>query len=300
MEKDSSTRDFKAVATVVMAYVAACAAAILSGYLVRHLHPLAIAAIGDVVATMVIFAFSYVYKNSSFYDPYWSLAPIALMAYWASLPEAQEADRTRQIAVAVLVAAWGLRLTYNWFRGWKGLNHEDWRYVDLQKQHGSAYWLVSFSGVHMFPTILVFLGCIPIYFALTSDLRVFGTLDIVAIIITGGAVLIEGTADQQLRRFVLSPPVPGRLLTTGLWKFSRHPNYFGELGLWWGVFVFGLAASPSTEWPIIGPVSMTFLFVLISIPMIEKRHLERKPMYHAYMQRTSFLIPWFPKKDKAE
>lgn len=297
---DASTRDFKAVATVVAAYVVAGTGAIVAGYFVRHLHPIAIAAIADIVATVIIFAFSFVYKNSSFYDPYWSLTPVALVAYWASLPAAEGADHTRQIIVAILIAAWGLRLTYNWYRGWRGLGHEDWRYVDLQKQHGRAYWLVSFAGIHMLPTILVFLGCIPVYYALTSDGTAFGPLDILATIITGGAIIIEGIADQQLRRFVLSRPVPGSMLAAGLWKYSRHPNYFGELGLWWGLFVFGLAASPSNEWPIIGTVSMTILFVLISIPMIEKRHLERKPMYHAYMQRTSFLIPWFPKKDDKE
>lgn len=294
------TRNFTAVATVVVAYVIACVVAIATGFLVRHLHPIAIAAIADAAATMVIFAFSFLYKNSSFYDPYWSVAPIALVAYWALLPAAQGADHTRQTVVAVLVAAWGLRLTYNWYRGWQGLRHEDWRYLDLQEQHGRAYWLVSFSGIHMFPTILVFLGCIPVYYALTSDLRAFGALDIAATVITAGAIIIEATADQQLRRFVTGPHVPGGLLTTGLWKYSRHPNYFGEISFWWGLFVFALAANPSKEWPIAGPVSMTILFVFISIPMIEKRHLERKPLYHAYMHSTSFLIPWFPNKGEDE
>src|SRR5262249_42945026 len=141
----------------------------------------------------------------------------------------------------------GARLTWNWVRGWSGLGHEDWRYVDLRGKTGAAYWLVSALGLHLMPTVTVLAGLLSLQPALGGTAPL-GPLDLVALLVTAGAVLLEGVADQQLRAFRLSSPAAGTILSTGVWRWSRHPNYVGEIGFWWGLFLFGLAGGGFVWW----------------------------------------------------
>jgi len=122
-----------------------------------------------------------------------------------------------------------LRLTYNWLCRWKGFSHEDWRYLDFREKSGRSYWLGSFFGIHLFPTGIVFMGCLSLYAALSSGTNHFGALDCLAVAVTAAAIWIEARADQQLRRFVANKENEGKTLSTGLWAHSRHPNYFGEV-----------------------------------------------------------------------
>jgi steroid 5-alpha reductase family enzyme len=292
----SSTSRSTAFAYVALAYVAAIAAGIGAAYLYRDAgwHPLVLVLVADVVATVVIFIFSFIFKNSSFYDPYWSVIPIVIVAYFAWLG-AGIGDPLRIGMLVFLVSFWGVRLTYNWVRGWTGLHHEDWRYVDFQRTTGKWYWLVSFSGIHLFPTILVFLGCMALYPAMVLPGRALNALDVFAFLFTFGAVLIELIADEQLHRFKKIKK-PGETLTSGLWAYSRHPNYFGEVSFWWGLFFFAMAADPTAWWTIVGALSMTLLFFFISIPMIDKRMLKRRKDYEQIMKRIPAIVPWFPKK----
>lgn len=280
---------------LAIAYVAAVAVAAGLGSLLRENHPLLVVLVADIAATCVIFCFSFAFRNSSFYDPYWSLAPIVIGIYFVSISVADQAILSRQLLAMMLVTLWGVRLTYNFLRGWQGIKHEDWRYTDLRASNGKAYWLVSLAGIHMFPTLLVFLACMPLYAALAHSTRPFGILDVVAALVTGIALCFEAAADQQLRRFVLSDHEPGTTLKTGLWAHSRHPNYFGEVFFWWGLYLFGLAADPSYWWTVVGALAITFLFIFISLPMIEKRHMQRRPDYPDYKKTTSILVPWFRK-----
>jgi steroid 5-alpha reductase family enzyme len=250
----------------------------------------------DCTATIAIFVFSFWFSNSSFYDAYWSVAPPLLGVYWITTA-APTADPLRQALAMLLCWAWGVRLTYNWGRGWTGLDHEDWRYVDLKAKSGKAYWLVSFFGLHFFPTFQVFAGCVGFYVALTAGGHPFGLIDVAAVVVTAGAIVIEALADEQLRAFAKSPDrAPGSVMMGGLWAYSRHPNYFGEMSFWWGLFLFGLAANPS-EWRImlVGPVAITLMFFGVSVPMMEKRQLERKPSFAEHIRTTSMIIPWFRK-----
>jgi steroid 5-alpha reductase family enzyme len=294
---DTSTqslgRDFTLCA---LAYGAAGIVALAVGFTLSDQHPLIVAAVADVAATLVVFAFSTAFHNSSFYDPYWSVAPVVIAVYWAAIPAAGGVDIVRQLLVVLLVIWWAARLTYNWLRRWEGLGHEDWRYVDFRRHYGNRYWLIDLSGIHLFPTIMVFLGCLPLYPALASGTSPLGVLDIVAGVVTTAAITIETIADQQLWRFLNGPRTPGAILSTGLWAYSRHPNYFGEILFWWGLFLFGLAAAPSCWWTIIGPVVMIAMFVLASVPMIDRRSVERRPGYAEHMAKVSAIVPWFPKR----
>jgi steroid 5-alpha reductase family enzyme len=259
----------------------------------------------DIAATVAIFIFSRLYKNSSFYDAYWSVIPPLIALYWALEATAIEAtaieatavavDDTRAWLVIVLVWLWGIRLTINWATYWPGLEHEDWRYGPIKTNAGKWNALADFSAIHLFPTVIVFVACLPIYAAVAMDARPLNWLDYVAAAVTALAIIIELLSDIQLHRF-LAHRKEGEIMKTGLWAYSRHPNYFGEWLFWAGLALFGIAAVPSAWWWVLpGSVAMLVMFLVASIPMIDKRSVERRPEYEAHMARVSGFVPWFPK-----
>jgi steroid 5-alpha reductase family enzyme len=285
----------RAFSWIAAAYAAGLVAAAVTVFVVVAVapdqSPIVRALWADVVATCVIFGFSKAHNNSSFYDAYWSVAPVPIAIYWALIPEAVGADALRQLVVGTLVSAWAIRLTYNWARGWTGLDHEDWRYVDQRANTGSFYWVVSFTGLHMMPTLMVFAGCLALWPALATGTQPFGALDVAAAVITSGAILLEATADKQLRRFRLSEPPAEAILATGVWSYCRHPNYLGEMGFWWGLYLFALAAEPTAWWTGAGALAITLLFRFVSLKLIDDRMLARRPDYKARMERVPALLP---------
>ena len=245
-------------------------------------------AAADLAATLVVFVFSVLFDNSSFYDPYWSVAPIPIVI-WLGLDAS--APFARRLAVIVLVTAWGLRLTWNWARGWAGFHHEDWRYVDYREKTGKGYWFVSLFGLHLMPTITVGLGMLSFLPSLSAG-RALGPLDALGALITGTAIYLEATADAQLRAFRKKKQPAGVICTEGLWAYCRHPNYLGEVTFWWGLFVFGLAANPSAWWwTLPGPLWITTMFLSISIPLIDRRSIARRPGYADHIKRIPALFP---------
>ena len=254
----------------------------------------------DIAATVAIFIFSRLYKNSSFYDAYWSVVPPLIALYWALEATAIKAttvavDDTRAWLVIVLVWLWGIRLTVNWATYWPGLEHEDWRYGPIKTNAGKWNALADFSAIHLFPTVIVFVACLPIYAAVAMDARPLNWLDYAAAAVTALAIIIELLSDIQLHRF-LAHRKEGEIMKTGLWAYSRHPNYFGEWLFWAGLALFGIAAVPSAWWWVLpGSVAMLIMFLVASIPMIDKRSVERRPEYEAHMARVSGFVPWFPK-----
>ncbi len=290
-----SPRASKARARLVLAavYVLALLVAVGVGYLLRGKQPILIAGVADIAATIVVFIFSVIFNNSSIYDSYWSLAPVPIALYWTLLPSSN-AVAVRQAAVLILLIVWAARLTYNCLSRWQGLKHEDWRYADM-RHTGRPYWLVSFFGFHFFPTAIVFLGCLSLYPAVSAGANGFGVLDVLAIVVTIAAITIEARADYELKTFMTRRKSTEENITTGLWSHSRHPNYFGEVLFWWGLYLFALAADPAYWWAIIGPICITLLFVFVSVPMMDKHILSKKRSYAGHMKKVSALVPWFLK-----
>ncbi len=281
----------RALSLIAIAYAAALAAALVTAAVVPADSPLTRALWADVVATCVVFGFSMAHDNSSFYDPFWSVAPVPIAVYWLFAPEAAGADGLRQLVVTTLVCAWAIRLTHNWARGWTGLDHEDWRYVEQRESAGKLYWAVSFTGLHMMPTLMVFAGCLALWPAVASGTQPFGVLDVAATAVTAGAIWLEGTADNQLRRFRLSNPPPTAILDTGVWSYVRHPNYLGEIGFWWGLYLFALAADPRAWWTGAGAVAITLLFRFVSLKLIDDRMVARRPNYKTRLEQVPALLP---------
>ncbi len=281
---------------MIAAYLAAGAVAVGVGFGLRAEPPLVILGAADGAATVVVFLFSVATRNSSCYDPYWSVAPVPIALFWLLQPGSAGFTTVRHVLVFALLCAWAVRLTANFASQWRGLGHEDWRYRDMQQQTGRFYWPVSFLGIHLMPTILVFLGCLALWPALASGARPFNWFDVLAGIVTATAIGLEATADLQMRRFRRIAKASGQTDPSGLWSYSRHPNYFGEVLFWWGLLLFALAAAPFAWWMLLGPVTILALFLFASIPLMEKHLLQQRPSYADYQQRVSAFVPWFAEK----
>lgn len=250
--------------------------------------PLLRAFVADVAATVVIFAFSRAYGNSSFYDPYWSVIPPLLAVYWMLAAGGVGAPA---VLAFVLVCLWAARLTGNWLTYWSSLDHEDWRYTKLREDNPNSWFFVDFAGIHMFPTIQVFLGCLPLYAVILYGTPGLGWLDALAAAVMLAGIALEFFADRQLHAF-LARRQSGEFIRSGLWAWSRHPNYLGELLFWYGLMIFGLAAHPAGWWwLILGALAMTGMFVFVSVPMMDRRNVERRPGYAEFMKEVPMLLP---------
>lgn len=264
--------------------------------------------IADVLATVVIFVFSRAYKNSSFYDAYWSVVPPLLLLYWwwQGPIGVSGSGALRTWLMAVVMGYWAIRLTRNWVLGFPGLHHEDWRYPVLRESAPRFEFLIDFFGIHLFPTLQVFVGMLPVYIACTRSGDGMLWLAVLAFVIGIAAVTLELVADAQMRRFVAAHPgnvmdsegrTAGPVMDQGLWAWSRHPNYLGEIGFWFAMALFGIAAAPRDAWWLfVGVAVMLAMFLGASIPMMEKRSLERRPQYQSVIDSVPRLVPRPPRR----
>ncbi|GAB4012979.1 DUF1295 domain-containing protein [Nocardioides ultimimeridianus] len=253
------------------------------------------ALIADMLATVVVFVASRILHNSSCYDPYWSVLPPYLVGFWL-LQDRPGVDHTRAVLLTVVVVVWAVRLTANWIQDWPGLHHEDWRYPMLRERAGRAEALVDLMGIHVFPTVIVFLGMLPAYAVLTRPGRGLNALDVLATVIGLAAPVLQYVADAQMRAFIRTRQ-PGQAMDRGLWSWSRHPNYFGEIAFWCALALFGVAGAPHDWWwLVLGAVAMIAMFQGASIPMMEQRSLERRPAYQQIIDRVPRLVPRPPRR----
>lgn len=243
--------------------------------------------IADVAATVVVFIFSLIFGNASVYDPYWSVMPIIIVvAYAIFMPTA-----TALIPI-ITVLVWGVRLTANWAYTFKGLTHQDWRYTMLKEKTGKLYFFVNFLGIHLVPTLVVY-GCIlPVVFIFVEEPE-FNAGIAAFCGVSLCAVLLQGIADCTMHKF--RKDGTGGFIRTGVWKYSRHPNYLGEILMWWGIALAAVCVMPDKWWLIAGAVSNTMLFLFISIPLADG-HQSRKEGFEEYKKNTRMLLPVYKKQ----
>jgi steroid 5-alpha reductase family enzyme len=265
----------------------------LSGFLAYKLVPVENEMIrfflADLVMTVVTFAFSLYKKNSSVYDPYWTVIPFYFILMWWMLYH--DSWGAGHYLTAAVISFWSWRLTHNWYRGFPGWHHEDWRYVNFRKQFGPHFQWINFSGIHLFPTLIVFLGMIGLFWLYDGT-----ELDLNLLIIAGCATSLLGTlleffADNVLHSERNNPArVKGACIRKGLWGYSRNPNYLGEMLFWIGLALVGLGAG-APLWTISGALAMMAMFIFASIPMKEKRLMESRTDFAQYKEDVSVLIP---------
>jgi len=243
--------------------------------------------IADVAATIFVFVFSVIFKNASVYDPYWSIQPIVIIAGYALTSNITPAT----LLLIISIVYWGIRLTGNWAYVFGGLNHQDWRYTKFEKETGRLYPFINFTGIHMVPTLIVYLTTLPAVFVIRQELRAnIGSF--IGMVVCVGAATLQLVADTQMQKYRKSGQ--HGLIRTGLWKYARHPNYLGEILMWWGIAIQAVSVMPSHWWLGAGALANTILFFSVSIPLADKRQ-SAKPGYAEYKAGTRMLLP-VPKK----
>lgn len=270
---------------ITLIYLVAFAAGILT-YVFLPLPMWLSLLIADVVATIVTFVFSVIFKNASVYDPYWSVQPIAILVAFALFNQLNLV----KICLLVVVCLWGIRLTANWAYTFKNLNHQDWRYTMLQEQTKKFYPVINFVGIHMVPTLIVYACTLPAVYVLTSNTN--NPLSLIFMAVSVFAFTMQGVADIQMHKFQKTRLETGeKFIRTGLWKHSRHPNYLGEILMWWGV---GLASVVTLVfnywWLLTGALLNTLLFLFVSIPLSDGRQA-KKEGFLEYKKQTRMLLP---------
>lgn len=280
---------------MILAYVAAALLAVFVWRQLPDAAPWVRSLAAGLGATTVLWLIGVLRGNPSVFDPYWSVAPIAVAAAWAGDPASAAACSARQFLVLSLICAWGLRLTYHWWHTFAGLDHEDWRYTDMRRTSGPLFPLVNLVVIHVLPTLMLLLACAAAYPALVTGTRPFGLLDVIAAGVTLAAIVLEARADRLMRAFRAGPRARGQICEAGPWGWARHPNYLGELGFWWGLYLFSTSADPTAEWPALGPLVITAMLVLYSAPALDRRMAARYPAYRDYMRRVPSLLPQRPR-----
>ncbi len=280
------------LAMVAVAYVMACAVAWSIAEAIGPDRPVWALAGGYVASALVIYAWSMGVDNGSMFDAWWSVLP-PLATVWMALTATADVPGLRIALVMVVIWAWAVRLTLNWARGWAGLSHEDWRYLDLYSKGPKA--LMSLVAVHLGPCVIVLLGSLSLIPTVHEGTNEVAVLDWLALMVGAMAVMFELVADEQMRSFSRTKQ-PGQIMDRGLWRISRHPNYFGEILFWWSLWLFGVSADPGWWWTIVGPVAVVVMFLTASVPMLDDRSRERRPGFAEYADRTSALVPLPPRK----
>lgn len=246
------------------------------------------------IATLVIWISSLFYKNTSIYDAYWSLTPMVMIIYVLIIN--RETINAYHIVLLVAFLLWSIRLTINWAYTFKGLEFEDWRYADFRNnQRPFIFHIINFVGLQFMPTLLVyggFLSLIALFKHTANAWSLIGS----AIILAG--FLFQLFSDISMHKH-LKQGTKGEVNQKGLWKYSRHPNYFGELLIWIGSYVALVLTAPNLWYLGFGPILIVLLFEFISIPLAEKRQLKRRPSYATYIKETSRMLP-LPKFKKRE
>jgi steroid 5-alpha reductase family enzyme len=253
---------------------------------------LAITAGVTAAAVLAVWLVSLVLRNASIADIFWGPGFVLIAA--TAFAAGEGGDPARRALVLALTAAWGLRL--GGYLLWRNSGHgEDPRYQAMRRHYGSRFPLVSLATVFLFQGALMWFVSLPVQVAMVSPAPV-GALDAIGTLLFAIGLGFESVGDLQLARFKADPANAGRVMDRGLWRYTRHPNYFGDSLAWWGLFAIALA-TPAGVFTVLSPVLMTFLLLRVSgIALLERSIGKRRPDYADYQARTSAFVPLPPRR----
>ncbi len=234
-------------------------------------------------------------KNASIVDIFWGTGfVVAAWFYFALTPDGFAG---RKILLAALATIWGLRLSIYIF--WR--NHgkpEDFRYQKWRREEGGSWWWKSYPRVFLLQGFLMWVISLPLLAAQISPMPArFTILDGLGVLVWLVGFYFEAAGDLQLARFKADPANSGRVMDRGVWRFTRHPNYFGDAAQWWGFWLLA-AAAQGGWWTFISPLLMTFFLLRVSGVALLEKTLNTRPGYEEYVRRTSAFIPWFPRQSR--
>lgn len=239
----------------------------------------------DALATVFVWFMGVMFKTASMYDPYWSLQTLIIYVF---LLIRNQNWNLGTILLLVVLAIYSVRLTVNFIIGFDSLAYVDWRYRMLKEKSGKFYPVVNLLGICMFPTLVVYACTLPVI--VYANIGMFSFLDTIGLAIILLGVLLEFIADIQMKTFIKNRTSRNEVINVGLWKYSRHPNYLGEILIWFGAALTLIVASFTYWYFIIGAVINLLMFLFISIPMEEKHLREYKENYDEYLKTTSVLL----------
>lgn len=245
------------------------------------------------IIVTLLWLLSTLIKNVSIVDLFWGMGFIVVNAvYFCYSGEFY----TRKILLLGLVILWGLRLSF--YLSWRNIGQgEDFRYQEFRRKYGAErYWWVSYFQTFLLQGALMMFVSLPLL-GVNAQTHANGlnALDYLGLLVYMIGLSFEAGGDFQLARFKKNTKNKGKVLNTGFWKYTRHPNYFGDSAVWWSFALFSLAAG--SYWTFIGSVGMTLLIIKVSgVALVEKSLNATKPKYHDYIQKTNAFFPWFPKK----
>jgi steroid 5-alpha reductase family enzyme len=248
------------------------------------------AAVGALM--VVVWLLSLAVRDASIVDIVWGSGFVVVAATAALVGEGFD---LRRYLLFGLVAVWGLRLTG--YLAWRNLGHgEDYRYVAMRKRWGPRFWWVSFFQVFLLQGVLMWVVSLPVQLAATAEEPAnLGLLALLGVLLWLVGFGFETIGDAQLARFKADPASKGQVMDRGLWAYTRHPNYFGDFCVWWGLFLVAAETGPG-RWGVVGPLVMTVLLLRVSgVAMLERTISKRRPGYEAYAARTSAFFPRPPK-----
>ena len=241
----------------------------------------------------LLWIISVIIRNVSIVDIFWGFGFVLANGFYFI---STEGFLTRKIILLIMVSVWGLRLSG--YLAWRNIGKgEDYRYQQFRSKYGGKrYWWISFFQTFLLQGVLMWLISAPLlgaqYYGPEKNL---GILDYAGFFIWITGIIFEAGGDFQLARFKADPSNKGKVLSSGLWHYTRHPNYFGDSAVWWGYGLICLAAGSII--PVLGSLLMTALIIKVSgVALLEQNLKEKKPEYRDYIQRTSAFFPWFPKK----
>ena len=233
-------------------------------------------------------------RDVSIIDILWAPAFAIVASVCAALSPGLD---TRAKIVLALVWLWAIRLGSHVFARWRRLGHEDYRYVTIRKARGPNFPLTSLGWIFWLQALLLWIISWPMQAAFSFEAPL-NWLDAVGVLLVVAGITIEAMADAQLTRFRADPASRDGVLDTGLWAWSRHPNYFGDFTMWWGFFLIGIAAG-GPWWTVLGPIVMGALLIHYSgAGLMEDTIRDRRPDYADYVRRTSLFIPWPPSREQ--
>lgn len=240
----------------------------------------------------IIFIMGQIVKDNSIVDIGWGFGFVVAAAYTYIRGET---FGQRATLITIAIALWGLRLTYHLARRNIGKG-EDYRYIEMREKWGTKLVLVkSFFHVYFLQFVVMSVVSLPVVYGNTNSNQSLAWFNVIGIVLWAIGYFFEVVGDAQLKRFKKNHRNKGKIMDKGLWALTRHPNYFGDSAMWFGVFLIAIS-SWGGLWTIVGPVVMTIFLVFISgVRMLEKKYKGRKD-YDAYKLRTSAFIPMPPKK----
>jgi len=250
---------------------------------------------GVLILAVFVWLVSLWRRDAGIVDVFWGLGFVVLV--WFYLGRGGS-PAPHQLLHATLVTLWGVRLSGHIFRRNRGRG-EDYRYAAMRAHHGPRFWWVSLFTVFGLQAALIALLSTPLLVVqLAPGDGAWSVWHLLGLALWLIGFSCEAVADWQLYGFQRRPENRGRVLDRGLWRISRHPNYFGEAVLWWGYGAFALA-SPGGLWTLGSPLIMTILLLRVSgVALLEKTIATRRPEYREYVERTSAFVPWFPKRSQ--